>query len=125
MTDGVESYERDFQNMSRKSEIEDSHIHDVFRGVADPSRRRIMEELMNSDMSIAQITSIMPISRTAVNKHLKILLDSGLVSRFRSGRESRFTLQYHQLSRILEWISFFGEYWDDRLGELKKYIEKE
>ncbi len=54
--------------------------HDVFQAIADPTRSRLLRLLADKEMPIASITEYFPISRTAVNKHLHVLSDAGLVS---------------------------------------------
>ncbi|WP_026694233.1 ArsR/SmtB family transcription factor [Peribacillus kribbensis] len=99
--------------------------HDVFQAIADPTRRRMLKLLADREMPIASISDCFPITRTAVNKHLHVLLDAGLVSRKKAGRETRYKLQPAPLSEIKEWLSFFEEYWDDKLSALKQFVESD
>ncbi|RYL93448.1 ArsR family transcriptional regulator [Sporolactobacillus sp. THM7-4] len=99
--------------------------HDVFQAVSDPTRRSILKLLAEKDMSIAEIAECFPISRTAVNKHLHILSDAGLVKSHKAGRETRFTLIPEPLMNIQSWLFFFEHYWDDKLSALKKLVEKD
>ena len=64
--------------------------HDVFQAIADPTRRMILKLLADEEMPIASIVERVPMSRTAVNKHLHVLSDAGLVSSRRKGRETRY-----------------------------------
>ena len=99
--------------------------HDVFQAIADPTRRSLLQLLVDQDLSIAAITKCFPVSRTAVNKHLHVLSDAGLVSSQRVGRETRYKLHPEPLSELGQWLSFFGQYWDDHLSSLIKYVESE
>lgn len=98
--------------------------HDVFQGIADPTRRKILQLLTSHDMSIASITSKFPITRNAINKHLTILLEAGLVEKEKSGRETLFMLKLNPLREIKDWLSFFDSYWDQKLLDLKEFVEK-
>jgi len=102
----------------------DSSRHDVFQAIADPTRRKLLKLLANNELPISTITEQFPISRTAVNKHLKVLLDAGLVSNYRVGRESRFKLNPHPLIELKDWLAFFEQYWDEKLLALKELVEK-
>ena len=105
--------------------MQDLHqTHDAFRGIADPTRRKILKFLTGGDHSIASITNQFPISRNAINKHLKILLDAHLVSKKKKGRETRFYLHTDPLQEIKDWIRFFDLYWDEKLSTLKEIVEK-
>jgi DNA-binding transcriptional ArsR family regulator len=97
--------------------------HDVFQAIADPTRRHLLRILADREMSVASITECFPISRTAINKHLHVLSDSGLVKSQKVGRETRYKLQPEPLAELKEWLSFFEQYWDDKLSALRKYVE--
>lgn len=99
--------------------------HDVFQAIADPTRRNLLTLLTNREMSIAAISECFPISRTAVNKHLRVLSDAGLVRSQRVGRETRFTLQPDPLAEVKQWLAFFDRFWDEKLGALQKYVESD
>lgn len=99
--------------------------HDVFQAIADPTRRKVLKLLANQDMPIVAISKCFPLSRTAINKHLHILSDAGLVSRERIGRETRYKLKPEPLVEVREWLSFFEAYWDEKLDLLKSYVEND
>jgi DNA-binding transcriptional ArsR family regulator len=99
--------------------------HDVFQAIADPTRRRILKMLADREMPVATITKSFPITRTAINKHLHILNEAGLVSSRRAGRETRYSLQPEPLQELQEWLSFFEVYWDNKLSRLKGFVEAE
>ncbi|MFB5760555.1 ArsR/SmtB family transcription factor [Paenibacillus medicaginis] len=99
--------------------------HDVFQAIADPTRRKVLKLLAHQDMPIVAISKYFPLSRTAINKHLHILSDAGLVSRERIGRETRYKLKPEPLSEVREWLSFFETYWDEKLDLLKNFVEND
>ncbi|MBB2480738.1 winged helix-turn-helix transcriptional regulator [Bacillus sp. APMAM] len=99
--------------------------HDVFQAVADPTRRKMLILLADKEMPIASITEQFPISRTAVNKHLHVLADAGLVQSKKVGRETRYKLQPEPLKELQKWLSFFEKYWADRLSALKEFVEND
>lgn len=99
--------------------------HDVFQAVADPTRRKILKLLADREMPIASISEKFPITRTAINKHLFVLSEAGLVSSKKIGRETRYKLQPDPLQELQEWLSFFEIYWDNKLSALKNFVESE
>ncbi|MEK4249119.1 ArsR/SmtB family transcription factor [Paenibacillus sp. FSL W7-1287] len=99
--------------------------HDVFQAIADPTRRRMLHLLADQELPITQIAASFPISRTAVNKHLHVLAEAGLLSKRRAGRETRFKLQAEPLTELQQWLAFFEQYWDEHLLALKEYVESE
>jgi DNA-binding transcriptional ArsR family regulator len=97
--------------------------HDVFQAIADPTRRSLLILLADNEMPIVAITECFPMSRTAVNKHLHVLTDAGLVTSQKVGRETRYKLQPEPLVELKQWLSFFEQYWENKLSALKEFVE--
>lgn len=97
--------------------------HDIFDAVSDATRRRIMELLVSGEMSVAAIKEEFSISRTAINKHLQTLYEAGVVSRRRIGKETRYSLDARPLTVLIDWVSYFEQYWEDRLSDLRESVE--
>ncbi|MFJ7931373.1 ArsR/SmtB family transcription factor [Peribacillus sp. NPDC096448] len=100
-----------------------SEKHDVFQAIADPTRRKVLQLLAEGDLPISEITSHFSMSRTAIAKHLHILSEAELVSGRKVGREKRFRLQPEPLAELKQWLSFYDQYWDNKLSILKHVIE--
>ncbi|SDH47412.1 ArsR/SmtB family transcription factor [Alteribacillus bidgolensis] len=96
---------------------------DIFQAIADPSRRKMLTLLAEREMPVTKLSQHFPMSRTAVSKHLRILSDAKLVSIEKSGREKRYKLQPNSLIELKEWLSFFEQFWDNKLVMLKHYVE--
>jgi DNA-binding transcriptional ArsR family regulator len=109
--------------MSRPKLLTSESRHDVFQAIADPTRRSLLKLLADNEMHISSITECFPISRTAINKHLHVLSDAGLVSSQKVGRETRYKLQPEPLVELKQWLSFFEQYWENKLFALKEYVE--
>ncbi|AST90153.1 ArsR/SmtB family transcription factor [Sutcliffiella cohnii] len=99
--------------------------HDVFQAIADPTRRDVLRLLAYNELPISEITSHFPISRTAVVKHLHILSEASLVTSRKVGREKRYTLQPETLTEVNEWLSFFEQFWDNKMSILQHLVENE
>jgi DNA-binding transcriptional ArsR family regulator len=63
-------------------------------------------------------------SRPAVSQHLRVLLDAGLVTEQRHGRERRYRLVPARLGPVRDWIARYERFWDDRLERLQKQLSK-
>ncbi|MCM3727088.1 ArsR family transcriptional regulator [Neobacillus cucumis] len=85
----------------------------------------MLKLLAEKEISIAEITEYFPISRTAVNKHLHILSDSGLVRSRKVGRETHYMLQPESLVQVQNWLSFFEYFWEEKLSALKEFLEED
>lgn len=99
--------------------------HDVFQAIADPTRRRMLKLLAGKELPIVAVAEQFTLSRTAINKHLHMLSDAGLVISRRVGRETRYSLHAEPLEEIKDWLGFFESYWDERLALLKDYVESQ
>ncbi|MCV0427507.1 MAG: metalloregulator ArsR/SmtB family transcription factor [Roseibium sp.] len=98
---------------------------DVFRALADPTRRQILLYLSAESLAIADIAERFDITRTAINKHLTILEEGGLISREARGRERRNTLNPEPLRSAFEWLGYFEHFWDEKLTNLQREIAKD
>ncbi len=95
----------------------------VFRALADPTRRAVIELLTVSPRSIQDICSEFDVSRNAVVKHLRILEEAEIVISRPVGRERVHHLQAKALERAANWLNHFEKFWDDKLDNLKHAVE--
>ncbi len=96
----------------------------VFGAISHPARRRMLDLLVEADRSVNAIAEHFPMSRPAVSQHLRILLDAGLVTEQRHGRERRYRLVPARLGPVRDWIAHYERFWDDRLQRLPKQLSK-
>lgn len=99
--------------------------HDVFQAIADPTRREVLRLLSKKELPISEITSHFSISRTAIAKHLHILSEAELVSGKKVGREKIYQLHPEPLTELKQWLSYYEQFWDNKLAVLKYVVEKE
>ncbi len=97
----------------------------VFRALADPTRRAILEMLADEPQPISKIAARFDVTRPAVAKHLRILKEGGLIEVNQKGRERINRLRPETLKQVTDWIAHFDKFWDDKLENLKKAIEEE
>lgn len=95
---------------------------DVFAAISHPARRHMLDLLLEADRSVNAIAGQFEMSRPAVSQHLRILLDAGLVTEQRHGRERRYHLVPERLGPVRDWIAHYERFWDDRLGRLQKLL---
>lgn len=98
---------------------------DIFHAIADPTRRELLRLLAGKRQSVTTLSQHFPISRVAVSKHLRILEESKLVSVKKIGREKRYQLEAEALLEVKEWLSFYEQFWDNKMLTLKHIIEKD
>lgn len=97
----------------------------TFRALADPTRRDILMMLREQDMTIAQVAGNFDMTRAAVKKHLSVLSDGGLIDVRTNGRERINTFNPNGMQPVLNWLTYFDIFWDERLNDLKSAIEKD
>lgn len=97
----------------------------VFRALADPSRRQILHKLASQDLTIAEVAEGFDMSRPAVKKHLSILEHGQLISVTVRGRKRINKLEPNALKAVQDWLSYFDVFWDQKLNDLKTEIEKD
>jgi DNA-binding transcriptional ArsR family regulator len=96
-----------------------------FRALADPTRREILVLLSHGEMTIAEVADNFQMTRAAVKKHLSVLHEGELIMVRTDGRTRVNSLQKKGMERVFDWVSYFDDFWDDRLSSLKSTIEKD
>ena len=95
---------------------------DVFDAISHPARRRMLGLLADADSSVNDLAAHFDMSRPAVSQHLRVLLDAGLVTEQRQGRQRLYHFRPHRLAPVRDWIALYDRFWDDRLGKLQKLL---
>lgn len=98
----------------------------VFKALADPTRRHLLDLLFKSDgRTLKQLEAEIAMTRFGVMKHLRVLEDAGLVVSKKSGREKRHYLNTVPIRMIHDrWISKYRERETAALLNLKAMLEK-
>lgn len=82
----------------------------AFAALADPTRRRVFEELRRGPRSVGKIAAKMPVSRPAVSQHLAVLKQAGLVGDKAEGTRRVYYIDPKGLAAIRIWLDrFWGE----------------
>jgi uncharacterized protein YndB with AHSA1/START domain len=98
----------------------------VFKALADPTRRTLLDELFRQDgQSLSALEQRLPMTRFGVMKHLKVLEESGLVVARRRGREKLHFLNPVPIRLVHDrWVSKYTEPWAATLTGLKRTLEE-
>src|SRR4051812_4728082 len=98
----------------------------VFRALADPTRRKLLDELFRLDgQSLGMLEKRLPMTRFGVMKHLKVLEQAGLVTTKRRGREKQHFLNPVPIRLVHDrWVSKYAEPWAATLSTLKTELEE-
>jgi len=97
---------------------------DLWSAVGDPTRRRMLDQLLlDGGGTATSLSGHLPVTRQAVSKHLDVLDRAGLVHATAIGREKRYRVDDAQLARAVAQLSSVGATWDARLRRIKKIAE--
>ena len=97
---------------------------DVFAAISHRARRRMLDLLAEPSRSVGEIAAHFEMSRPAVSQHLRVLLDAGLLTEQRHGRERRYRFVPERLAPVRDWIGQYERFWDDRLLRLQQQLAK-
>lgn len=82
---------------------------DAFLAIADSNRRYLLEELRRGPKTVNELASGLPVSRPAVSQHLKVLLDTGLVSAHAQGTRRIYAISPDGFFKLNIWLDQFWE----------------
>lgn len=95
---------------------------DVFQAIADPVRRDILGMLAKQPMTPNSVADSFEVSRQAVSKHMKILMECGLLSLSIQGREYYYSIQPKKLAEVNDWLTPFKKMWEDKFNQLDEVL---
>src|SRR5437762_2229667 len=97
----------------------------VFKSLADPTRRAILERLIREgELTVRAITDESGVSQPMVSKHLGVLRSAGLVRDRRDGREAHYSAISTGLAPMVGWMNRYREFWGRRFDRLEKLLER-
>ena len=101
-------------------------MDEVFKALADPTRRSLLDELFRQDgQTLSALEQRLPMTRFGVMKHLKVLEQAGLVATRKRGREKLHFLNPVPIRLVHDrWVSKYSQPWVAGLSELKHDIEE-
>ena len=95
----------------------------LWSAIGDPTRRRMLDLLLDGDETATTLSRQLPVTRQAVAKHLGVLDRVGLVRATHASREKRYRVDERQLDRAVAQLSSVGSAWDARLQRIKRIAE--
>lgn len=95
---------------------------DVFQAIADPTRREILNMIAYKPLNVNTVAENFEVSRTAIYKHMKILIECGLVDVKQQGRERFCEAKLDGLSEVSDWVEQYRKLWTSKLDALENYL---
>jgi DNA-binding transcriptional ArsR family regulator len=96
----------------------------VFAALADPTRRGILAQLSRGARSVTELAEPHDMSLPAISKHLRVLENSGLITRGRDAQWRPCRLQAAPLKEAVDWIAQYKRHWEESLDRLDEYLQE-
>jgi DNA-binding transcriptional ArsR family regulator len=97
---------------------------DTFAVLAEPTRRRILDELRVSEQSVGELVGKLELAQPAVSKHLKVLRDSGLVACRIAAQQRIYRIEPRPLRRVDAWLAPYRRLWTKHLDALERHLDQ-
>ncbi len=97
---------------------------DLFRALADPTRRALFERLVLAELPVHALTERAGVSQPAVSKHLRVLKQAGLVRDRHEGRQTHYSAQLGALAPLIDWTSQMAGFWQSRFDHLEELLKR-
>ena len=99
-------------------------IDGIFRALADPTRRHVLERLSSSPASVSELAQPFDMALPSFVEHLKVLEGSGLVRSQKTGRVRTYRIVPERLRLAEDWLTKQRRIWERRLDQLDDYVTK-
>ena len=96
---------------------------DAFVVLAEPTRRRILEELRSAESSVGGLVERLAVSQPMMSKHLKVLRDAGFVSCRVAAQQRIYRLETDQLEALDRWLAPYRRLWTRHLDALERHLD--
>ncbi len=98
--------------------------NDIFRALADPTRRLIFEKLASGGMNASALGEGIGVSQPAISQHLGVLRDARLVREERRGRFVHYEVDPDGVALIAGWLAKYRAYWPARMDALRGVLKE-
>jgi DNA-binding transcriptional ArsR family regulator len=100
-------------------------MQSTFAVLAEPYRRRILDELCQGERSVGVLVEHLSLSQPAVSKHLRVLREADLVASRVDKQHRRYRLRPERLAEIDAWLAPYRRFWAERLDALETHLDQE
>lgn len=95
---------------------------DALSALGDPTRRAIFERLAEKPLPVGRLSEGLPVTRSAVSQHLKILKEAGLVKDVSEGTRRIYQLDPRGIAQMREWLDRF---WTQALTNFARFVDEQ
>jgi DNA-binding transcriptional ArsR family regulator len=98
---------------------------DSFTVVAEPTRRRILDELRKNDSNVGELVAVLGVSQPTMSKHLRVLRDTGFVACRVAKQQRIYRIEPSPLRVLDEWLTPYRRLWTEHLDALARHLDHE
>lgn len=99
-------------------------VNDPFRALSHPIRRGIVERLAAGPATVGEATGGFGVSKPAISKHLRVLEETGVVTRVVEGRTHRLSLDTQRLDEAADWMDRQRALWERMFDVVDDYLKE-
>lgn len=96
---------------------------DAFTVIAEPTRRRILDNLRDAERSVGELADALAISQPAMSKHLKVLREAGFVSCRTAAQQRIYRIEPAPLATLDDWLAPYRQLWHRHLDALGRHLD--
>jgi DNA-binding transcriptional ArsR family regulator len=97
----------------------------TFNALADPTRRAILQRLLNGEASVGELAEPFDMSTRAISKHIAVLEAAGLVTRARDAQRRPSRIRAEPLVEVDNWLTLYRCLWIDRFQRLGEVVRQQ
>jgi DNA-binding transcriptional ArsR family regulator len=95
-----------------------------FEAVADPARRALLDALVGGPQTVGALSDVTGLSQPNTSRHLRILRETGMVSRTPDGQRRLYALRPECVLEIEQWLTPYRELWRSSLDALERHLDE-
>ena len=96
----------------------------TFDVLAEPTRRRILDLLRDTERPVNELVTSLNVSQPGVSKHLRVLREAGLVEVRIDAQRRLYRVRLEPLAEIDEWLAPYRRLWAKRLDALERHLDE-
>ena len=97
---------------------------DTFAVLAEPTRRRILDELVAADATVGTLVDTLALPQPTVSKHLRVLRDAGFVSCRSDAQHRIYRVEPEPLRAVAAWLEPYRRLWERHLDALERHLDR-
>jgi DNA-binding transcriptional ArsR family regulator len=102
---------------------QDARLDPLFRALADPTRRAVLERLSQAPAAVSELASAFDMALPSFLQHLRLMEDCGLVRSRKTGRVRTYRLVPRSLKPAEDWMTRQRAVWERRLDQLDQFVK--